>query len=44
MIPWASLNGITIGSAVFAQVTAESPYILHWAPLFPKIAHSHGGI
>jgi len=36
-------NGITIGSAVFAQVTAECPYTLQWVPLFPKIAPSHGG-
>jgi len=35
-------NGITIGSAVFAQVTTECPYTLQWAPLSPKIAHSHG--
>jgi len=25
-----------IGSAVFAQLTAESPYTLQWAPLSPK--------
>jgi len=31
-------NGISIGSAVFAQLTAESPYTLQGA----KIAHSHG--
>jgi len=42
MIPWAgprlrahSPNGITIGSAVFAQVTAECPYTFQWAP-FPQ--------
>jgi len=35
-------NGITIGSAVFAQVAAECPYTLQWAPLSPKIACSHG--
>jgi len=35
-----------IGSAVFAQVTAESPYTLQWAPLFlfPKITPSHGDV
>ena len=30
-------NCITIGSAVFAQVTAECPYILQWATLSPKL-------
>jgi len=30
-----SPNGITIGSAVFAQVTAECPYTLQWAALLP---------
>ena len=38
-----SPNGKLIGSAVFAQITAECPYILQWI-LFPrKIAPSHGG-
>jgi len=36
-------NCITIASAIFAQATVECPYTLHWAPLFPKIAPSHGG-
>ena len=37
-------NGISIGSAVFAQLTAASPYTLQWAAPFPlKIAHVHGG-
>jgi len=36
-------NGITIGSAVIAQVTADCPYTLQWAPLSPKIAPSYGG-
>jgi len=31
------------GSAIFAQLTADSPYTLHWAPLSLKIAPSHGG-
>ena len=32
-------------SAIFAQVTAECPYILQWDAPFPlKIAPSHGGI
>jgi len=36
-------NSKSIGSAVFAQLTAESPYNLQRAPLFPlKIAPSHG--
>jgi len=38
-------NGVSIGSAVFAQLTAERPYTLQWATPFPpplKIAHSHG--
>jgi len=29
-------NGISIGSVVFAQVTAECPYTLQWALLFPQ--------
>jgi len=37
-------NGITIGSAVFAQVTAECPYTLQLAPFPLKIARSHKGI
>ena len=37
-------NGIAIGSAVFAQLTAECPYILKRAALSPfKIAPSRGG-
>ena len=31
-------NGITIGSDVFAQVTAECPHALQWVPLSQKIA------
>jgi len=34
-------NGTSIGSAVFAQVTAECPYTLVWAALSPKIVPSH---
>jgi len=37
-------NNISIGSAVFAHLTTDSPYILQWAPLSPKIAPSHGVI
>jgi len=37
-------NSKSIGSAVIAQLTAESPYTLQWPLLSPKIAHSHGGI
>jgi len=38
-------NGISIGSTVFAQMTAECPYTLQWGALFPfKIAPSHVGI
>jgi len=37
-------NNKSIGSAVFAQLTAESPYTLQWGPLSPKIAPSHGWI
>jgi len=33
-------NAITIGAAVFAQVTAECPYTLQWAAPFPQIAPS----
>ena len=37
-------NGISIGSAVFAQMTAECPYTLQWdAPSPLKIEHFHGG-
>jgi len=47
MLHWAYpspyLNGISIGSAVYAQLTAEGSYILQWAATSPiKIAHSHG--
>jgi len=28
-------NGILIGSAVFAQMTAECPYTLQWGAPFP---------
>ena len=38
-----SPNGKSICSAISAQLTAESPYTLQWAPLSPKIAPSHGG-
>jgi len=31
-------NGKSIGSAVFAQFMAKSPYILQWAPLSPKLS------
>jgi len=48
MIPWPvqahGPNGITIGSAVFAQMTAECPYTLQWAVPSLKIATSNGGI
>ena len=37
-------NGKSVGSVIFAQLTAESPYTLQLAPLSPKVAHSHGGI
>jgi len=39
-------NGVSIGSAVFAQLTANSRYALQRAVPSPspfKIAHSHGG-
>jgi len=36
-------NGKWIGLAIFAQLTAESAYTLQWAPLFIRIAPSHGG-
>jgi len=36
-------NDILIGSAVFAQLTAESPYTLQWAALFPSKLPLHGG-
>jgi len=35
---WAhNTNSITIGSAVFTQVTAKCPCTLQWAPLSPKL-------
>ena len=35
---------ILIGSAIFAQLTAECPYTLQWDTPFPlKIVPSHGG-
>jgi len=38
-------NGISIGSAVFAQMTAECTYTSHWEAPFPlKIAPFHGEI
>jgi len=37
-------NDITIGSAIFTQVTAEFYYTLQWVPLSPKIAPSNGEI
>ena len=37
-------NDISFALAVSAQLTAESPYTLEWAPLSPKIAHSRGGL
>ena len=37
------LNGKLMGSAVFAQLTAEGPYTLQWdAPFALKFAPSHG--
>ena len=36
-------NGKWIGSAVSAQLTAESPYTIQWATLSPKILPFHGG-
>jgi len=34
----------SIGSAVFAQLTTESPYTLQYVPLAPKIAPFHGDL
>jgi len=47
MLPWPTrvhtLNGISIGSAVIAQITADSPHTLQRAaPFRLKIALSHG--
>jgi len=36
-------NGKSIGSAVSAQLTAESPYTLQWVTFPPEIAPSHRG-
>jgi len=47
MIPWAQpsqcpKNGISISSAGFAQLTAESACTLQWAAPFPlKVAALH---
>jgi len=30
-------NDILVGSAIFAQLTADSPYTLQWAPYFSKL-------
>jgi len=37
-------NSIMIGSAVFAQVTAECPYALQWASFHPKLPLPMGGL
>jgi len=37
-------NGKWIGSAVFAQLTAQSAYTLQWVPLPTRIALSHGDL
>jgi len=40
-----SRNAKSIGSAVFAQMTAECPYTLQWSACFAlKIAPSHVGL
>jgi len=48
MIPWTiqahKPNGILIGSAIFAQTTAQSSYTLQWdAPSSPENCPFHGG-
>jgi len=45
LTPFSIPNGMSIGSAVFAQLTAESPYTkLQWIAPFPlKIAPLHRG-
>jgi len=35
-IPAHNPNGMLIGSVVFAHMTAECPYILHWDAPFPS--------
>jgi len=46
VLPWPTKvhnpNDKSIGSAVFAQLTVESPYNLQRAPVSPKIAPFHG--
>jgi len=42
--PTPQPNGISIGSAVSAQLMAESPYTLQWVTLSLKIAPLRGGI
>ena len=36
-------NGISIGSAIFAQLNVECPITLQWAATFPPIAPSPWG-
>jgi len=45
-LPWVhNPNGISISSAVFAQLSTECPYTLQWVASSPvKIAPTHGGI
>ena len=48
MLPWIHPtqhpNGISIGSAIFAQLTAERPYTLQSAAFPLKIANSNGDL
>ena len=37
-------NGILSGSAIYAQLMADSPYTLRWDSLPPEIAHSYGDL
>jgi len=37
-------NGISIGSSIYAQLMADSPYILQWVPFPPKLSISMGDL
>jgi len=44
VFPSAHTDGKSTGSAVFAQLMAESPYTSQWTTLSPKTAAYHGEI
>jgi len=44
LLTYLLTNGKSIGSAIFAQLTAESPYSLQWAPFPTKLPLSTGDL